>query len=172
MKFTKLFAAAAVAAVAMGSQSAWAATESTEASAAIVAPVEIAEDSALSFGKIAPTATAGTVALSASASPIRTPDNVVLASGGTVTAAKYTISGESGSTVAIVLPTSASTLERDGGEETMTVNNFVDNSLEGLSVYTLGATGVEILVGATLNVGANQAAGIYTGTFSISVDYN
>ena len=27
-------------------------------------------------------------------------------------------------------------------------------------------------VGATLNVGANQAAGSYTGTFSVTVDYN
>ncbi|MDP3783056.1 MAG: DUF4402 domain-containing protein [Sphingopyxis sp.] len=36
---------------------------------------------------------------------------------------------------------------------------------------TLGATGGSFQVGGTLSVGANQAAGDYTGTFNVTADY-
>ena len=52
----------------------------------------------------------------------------------------------------------------------MTVNNFVsslgaDSVLDANGAATLG-------VGATLNVAAQQAAGLYSGSFDVIVAYN
>ena len=39
------------------------------------------------------------------------------------------------------------------------------------ATVTLGATGGSFQVGGTLSVGANQAAGDYTGTFNVTANY-
>jgi len=48
----------------------------------------------------------------------------------------------------------------------MTVDTFVHNAAS-VAPYQLAP--FTLLVGATLNVGANQAVGTYVGTFSITV---
>ena len=53
----------------------------------------------------------------------------------------------------------------------MTVDNFVSDP-DDANPVTLGGAAIELSVGATLNVAANQASGAYTGTFDVRVDYN
>ena len=55
----------------------------------------------------------------------------------------------------------------DGTTTVLTVDTFKSNSTE-----TLSASGTESFqVGATLNVAANQAGGVYTGVFDVTVTY-
>ncbi len=85
----------------------------------------------------------------------------------------FNVTGEPNSTYSVTLPSETLTLTHDGsgtlsGTTTvLTVDTFKSNSNE-----TLSASGTESFqVGATLNVAANQAGGVYTGTFAVTVDY-
>jgi len=71
--------------------------------------------------------------------------------------------------VNIRLPKNPITVKRVGGTQTMTVSNW---TLDGNSnrKVPLSQT-IDFAVGATLTVGANQAPGVYTGTFSVTVQY-
>jgi len=88
--------------------------------------------------------------------------------GGTTTAASFTASGSGSQTYTITLPGSASTLS-DGAAHTMTVDS-VSSSVGGTGTLTAGTQ--TFTVGGTLHVGANQVAGAYTGSFSVTVAYN
>ena len=71
--------------------------------------------------------------------------------------------------VLIKLPSQAVTVTRQGGTETMTVSNL---TLQGLNKRALAALqSFSFRVGGTLNVAANQVEGIYTGTFSVDIQY-
>ena len=149
------------------------ATATANASATIVTPISIVNNVDMNFGNIAvQTSTGGTVALSAAAAASRvaggaggvTLPNVT----GTVTSAKFTVSGTANYTYVITLPSSAVTLT--SGVNTMNATSFI-NSAAG----TLSGTGSEIFyVGATLTVAAAQAAGVYTTStpFPVTVNYN
>lgn len=127
----------------------------------------ISNNRALAFGEVATGPTPGTA--------IVTPAGVRTLTGGVtpgpsggVTSAQFTVTGIPLFTYAITLPGSA---VLTSGGNTMTVNTFTSNpSGTGQLQVILGS---QILtVGATLNVGANQASGTYTGTFNVTVVYN
>jgi uncharacterized protein DUF4402 len=99
---------------------------------------------------------------------VRTPGGgASLGSGAAVTAAAFTVSGQGSATYAITLPASATVTS---GANTMTVNGFTSNPA-GTGTLS-GAGSQNLLVGATLNVGASQATGTYSGTFDVTVTYN
>lgn len=146
-----------------------AATTSANATATIIAPIEITKVDDLAFGNILAAASAGTVELTPEATPTRTPTTVTLpVTTGTVTAAKFTLTGAAGFAYTFTPPASAATLTRVSGSETMTVTPW-SNNLSG-NAGTIG-TNDTIYVGGTLNVGAAQVPGNYTGSFSVSVAY-
>ena len=67
------------------------------------------------------------------------------------------------------LPQNPITVTRVGGTETMTVGNW---TLDGPTNRRIPLnTTFDFAVGATLTVGASQAEGAYTGTFTITVQY-
>ena len=168
MNTKKMFAmGAAAVALVMGS-SAMAATSATgTASATIVTPISISKTTDLSFGKISPSGSLGTVVIANNGTRSRT-GGTVLVTGGTVSQAVFSISGESGLTYDVTLPTSV-TLD-DGASNTMTVDNFTTNiATDGTEAVGSGATTMN--VGATLNVAANQTAGTYSKTFTVTVAY-
>ncbi|MDH3460715.1 MAG: DUF4402 domain-containing protein [Burkholderiaceae bacterium] len=148
--------------------SAFAASDSAQANATIIAPIAIAWVSDLSFGNIIAGA-GGTIAVAAL-------DNAVTLSGvtvpsvpGTRAAAVFNVTGEGTNTYAITLPSTDQTITHTNTVNTMLANAFASNP-SGTGALTGGAQTLK--VGATLNVGAAQLAGVYTGAFTVSVDYN
>jgi hypothetical protein len=150
------------------------ATATATSTATIVTPISIGKDVDMNFGNVAVKA-AGTVVLPANSAPTRTYTGGITFPNvtGTVAAAQFTVSGQNDYTYSISLP-STLTLTRASGTETMVVDNFVSTPTV-TDAGTLSGTGSQILyVGATLNVGAAQAAGVYqnpTG-FNVTVNYN
>jgi hypothetical protein len=144
-------------------------TATATASATIITPIAISKSLDMSFGNVAVSPTiSGTVTL--------TPANVRTITGGvtlpvvagTVNAAKFTVTGLTGSTYSITLPSSALTLT--SGANTMTVTSFTSTPTP---TGTLTGGTQDIYVGATLNVAAAQAAGTYTSAaFPVTVNYN
>lgn len=120
----------------------------------------------LDFGKIAiPAATAGKVRLTASTNAM---SNVTAVSefSGTQQTGKFKIFGTNNATVNTI-SIAASTLTGPG--TAMTINAF---NFSPTAPLTLDATGFrEISYGADLAFASNQAAGTYTGTYTITVNY-
>ncbi|KAF0196210.1 MAG: YapH protein, partial [Bacteroidetes bacterium] len=86
---------------------------------------------------------------------------------GTYNNAIYTATGEPNATYSITLPASTTI---SSGANSMTVNNFTsDPTPTGL---LNGGGSQTINVGATLNVGASQATGNYSGTYDVTIAYN
>ena len=143
---------------------------SATAAANIITPIQISKAADLYFGNIVAGTNPGTVTVSHDG--IRTKSGGVTlptATPGTITAAKFNISGLPSATYSITLPTST-TITKNGGTEQMTIDNFTSDPHE---TGTITTDGTQILaVGATLNVGANQSAGTYEGSFSVTVAYN
>jgi hypothetical protein len=152
------------------------ATTTGNATATVIRPITISNSVDLAFGNVVPSGVAGTLALTAAASTVATPAGGITqpaTTPGTRTAAVFTVGGEGGFTYAITLPSTAQTITGPAAA-TMTVTAFV-SSPTATSTLTgsIGSAGSDTLyVGGTLNVGINQAAGNYTGTFSVTVAYN
>ena len=94
---------------------------------------------------------------------------------GTTDTPLFTVQGTDGKDVTINLPTTAVDLTRVGGTvgvsaDTLTVDNFT-SSATGNEV-TLNAGSATFSVGGTLDIGATQNAGVYEGSFDVSVDYS
>lgn len=71
--------------------------------------------------------------------------------------------------VIVRIPKNPITVTRVGGTETMTVSNW---TLSGNSNRTVAAQEpFAFAVGGTLTVRANQADGLYTGTFAVDIQY-
>jgi spore coat protein U-like protein len=149
---------------------------SAAASAAVLAtPVVVTKTADLSFGKFAAGA-AGSISISTSGE--RTVSGGVLASadGPAMTAAaSFVVSGAAGAGYSITHGGTSSLL-RTGGVETMPMTKFsavgAANGPAGAAGGMLNGGAQTIYVGATLAVAANQAAGAYTGTVSVTVEYN
>ena len=128
--------------------------------------ITISNTASLAFGAVITGTTAGTVVLAPGGGRTFT-GGVVLDAAQTATAAAFNLHGALNAHYVITLPSSI-TVTATGG--TMTVNAF---TCSPTSPGTLDATGAQVLtVGATLNVGANQADGTYNGTFPVTVAYN
>lgn len=137
-----------------------------QAGAIIEIPLTITKDMDLNFGSVVPGSTPGTITVSASASGSRTSTGgASILSQGTFSSACFSVTGGIGASYSITLPNSV-TLSGPGSN-TMTVTGFSENSTN-----TIKSNGTDTFyIGATLNVGAQQAKGTYTGSFNVSVNY-
>lgn len=145
-------------------------TASATASSTIIAPISITKTVDLDFGNVGVSGTAGTVVISPAGVRSATGGVSLPAPAGTVTSASFNVAGQGNYTYAITLPAAALTIT--SGANNMTVNAFTSTPT---ATGTLNAGGTQIVtVGATLNVGASQASGVYTsGTpFDVTVNYN
>ena len=129
----------------------------------IAAPISISAGGDMDFGTMVTTGTAGTVTVTPAG--VRTSVNVDLF-GGFPAAASFDVTGKVDQAYFITLPSSATLTS---GANTMTIDTFTDDA--GASPTLPGGSDT-FNVGATLNVGATQAAGTYSGTFSVTVNYN
>jgi hypothetical protein len=174
MKFSKklfvaLFALAGYS-VTVNAQS----TATATATATVVTPIAITKTSDMSFGNLSvQAATGGTVVLPASGSRSSTSGVTLPATAGTVTPAAFDVTGTAAYTYAITLPSSVTLNHSAGaGTGTMVASSFVSNQTSNIG--TLNGSGSQSFsVGATLTVGAGQAAGVYlSGNFNVTVNYN
>jgi len=157
----KKIALLGAAAVAMISTGANAATVSATAEVDILAPVTLAQTAGLDFGVVAAGAAAGTVTLTP-ASDVRS-CTAGLACVGAANRGAFSVVGASGYTVIIsVAPTT--TLTGVGAPMSLSLTSSTPSVIASGLAQTFH-------VGGTLAVGAAQTAGSYTGTFSVSADY-
>lgn len=142
------------------------ATDAAAAYATIIAPITITNTIDLNFGDVVD----GTGYVTLSTAGVRASDYQAFSGTqvGTVSAASFGITGQGAYTYAITLPTVDVTIT-ETGSDTMIVNAFVSDP-SGTGTLSSGTD--TVLVGATLNVVATQTAGLYTGTFDVTVAYN
>ena len=165
-RLVKVFALVVSAAV--GACPVAAATQTANSQATIVTPLSLVNTDSLRFGSIIPGASAGTVTVDPF-TEARTTTGGVTAYGGAVTAAKFSGLSSNPSHLKIDVPAGSITLTRVGGTETMTANNFGINGDK--NDWITASTVFSFNVGAKLTVGANQVAGTYVGTFTVTVNY-
>ena len=144
-----------------------AATKNATGAATVLKSLSIVKKADLDFGELVVT-TAGTAVLNPVSGAVTTTGTIVPV-GTAGHPATFTATGSKNSVVNIKVPTAAVTLTRVGGGGTMTVSNW---TLDGKSNRKIPLNSAfDFNVGGTLNVGANQPDGTYTGTFTVTVQY-
>jgi hypothetical protein len=139
-------------------------------SATIITPISMSSDVPLAFGNVAVNANAGTVVMTPASPTVRTSTGGVTLpqTTGTYTAAHFIVGGQGNSAFTIGLPTD---ITITSSSNTMHVTTFLSSLTSNSG--TLNSSGVSsFYVGATLNVNATQASGLYSGTFNVTVNYN
>ncbi len=167
-KIIRLWAASLALTCALGVTSgARAATQAGTGKAITLRPLSIVKLRDLDFGRLASGPTAGTVVIDPTTDG-RTTTGGVLAAGGTPLAAQFYTYATGNQTLQVTrgpLPV----LTRGGGGATMAVTQL---TLNGPVLRVIGAAGLlDLRVGGTLAVAANQADGVYSGSFDITVTY-
>jgi len=151
---------------------------SASAAARIVLPIAVGCGN-MNFGLLAPLSNASaTVVLPPQGDPLQDPQNVVVP--GTRTNAspsQCTATGEQNLSYHVNLPAPITLSNGNGGTMplgTFTISNELDNDpLNRLLDVPIGSLGSNAFgLGATLTVGAQQAPGVYTGSFTVTVQYN
>jgi hypothetical protein len=145
---------------------------SAGASAEVIQPISVTKSSDLTFGVVAPTGTAGTVTIDTGGA--RSSVNVDVLPppglGRTFGAATFNVTGQPEFTYSVSLPTSITIAS---STDSMLVDMFTDLATNlGTLVNVLGVGKDSFRVGADLNVGAAQAPGFYSGTFTATVTYD
>ena len=169
MKKFLIFTAAILTTVGVFAQGNPTASATATASANIIQPLEIVKTADLAFGNIASGTSEGTVVIATDGARTSTGGVTLIEAGNVSNAASFDVNGLADASFTIEVPASI-VIETAGGADQMTVDNFV-SSLGADSV--LDANGEATLnVGATLNVSAQQAAGLYSGSFDVIVAYN
>jgi hypothetical protein len=144
-----------------------AATGSATATVVTVRPLTLVKTDDLDFGSLIPSARAGTVIINPT-TDARTATGGVTVAGGSPSAAKFVALGLLNIYSNVTLPTSI-TLARNGGGASMTVSAITTNG-PAARVFP-GTSILDVRIGGTLNVAANQQAGDYSGQFSVTVVY-
>jgi len=145
------------------------ATASATASANIIQPLEIVKTADLAFGNLAAGTTEGTVVMGVDGTRTSTGGVTLVEAGNVSNAASFDVLGFADASFTIDLPASI-VFETEGGADQMTVDAFVSSLGATSTLSALGEATLE--VGATLNVAAQQAAGLYSGSFDVIVAYN
>ena len=159
-----LFAAAALAAIALSAGAANAATATAGAGARIIAPLEISKTTDLYFGTIAPSTTsADKVVVGFDGSRKCGPALTCLTADHT--AASFDVKGEADAVYTVSLPASIWITNANGNS--MQVTDFTGSKASG----TLSNGVDSFTVGGSLDVSVRQAAGKYTGSFVVAVEY-
>ncbi len=144
-------------------------TAAGESVADISRPSTVQRLQDLQFGDIIAGSTVSTVVVNPFSDARSIQTGNATAFGGTVSAARFQVSARPLLYYQISLP-SSTTLTRNGGSQTMLVDNFTLNgaSIRLLPLFTsIG----NFKVGGRLTVGAAQEPGEYEGSFSVTVNY-
>lgn len=141
--------------------------------ATVFRPISITKTADLAFGKvIRPTSGSGTVSLSTSGVLSVTGTGAGALASPAPTTGKFSVSGEGGQSVTVTIPSSftmtsganslsVTTLSAGGGLQTLT------NALGGA-----GSNPTAIVVGGSFPISSTTPPGAYSGTYSVTVQYN
>lgn len=165
--FKTVFAAgSALVALGLGATGAHAATATADATAEILQQVQIAKSGDLNFGTIVPdSAASGVVSIAANAAGTRScAANLTCAGAASVSSASFNVTGANGLNVDVTGLGGLTQLSDGTNNMAITLNG-------SSSVLAMTGSAVPLYVGGNLTVAANQPAGVYSGTFSVSVDY-
>lgn len=163
--FKRAIVGAVAAAVAMSAGTAHAASATGQAKARILRQITLTNTSDLQFATIISGASASTVAVD-TAGAATCGANLVCT--GTTTAANFDIQGTNNAVVLV------------GGDAAVTLTGDLGGTMTADLIYSAnsvtltagpGTVGGSFQVGGTLNVGANQTSGNYTGTFNVTANY-
>lgn len=170
------FGAAAVSvAAAFACDPAYADTKQGDAEVTIVRPLSFVIDDNLDFGSLIPGTVAGTVTMAPTGARTAT-NGIVLVGGGHKPA---TFAGQGIFNQRVDISLGANSIFINGPGPRMRVRTFVVGSTPTAVLTTAplrfriaAASGIFAFpIGATLEVGANQAPGTYSGTWSITLNY-
>lgn len=164
MFFKRAVVGAAVAAVALSAGTAHAASATGTAKAKILRQITLTNTSDLEFATVISGATASTVGVSTAGAVTC---GASLTCTGTTTAANFNIQGTNNAVVLVGGDASVTLNGSLGG----TMNVTLDYSAASVTLANSGPTGGSFQVGGLLSVGANQTDGDYTGTFTVTANY-
>lgn len=133
-----------------------------DVSVRVLQAITVTKSSDLSFGKVLPASAPSTVAIAEDGT--RT-CGTGLKCFGTTTSGGFNVTASTGETVSVSIDTPSITLS-NGGSQTMGVT--LNSSTRTMSLPSGSGS---FRVGGTLSVGANQAAGNYSGQYTVSVAY-
>jgi Mat/Ecp fimbriae major subunit len=158
----KIALAGVAAVAAMSSSAAFADTENATATAQILGAVNLQKFADMDLGTIASSSAAGTVTLP-TASNTRSCSGVTCV--GTATRARFQVVAATNGYIIDISHSPTASLTGPGLAMPLTLQAST------AAVTFNSATLQDIFVGGTLTVGANQAAGTYNGTFTVTADY-
>ncbi len=166
MKNNKLLTAASLAVLSTGLYSAVASAASVTANALanVITPLAIAESNGMDFGDVSVGTAGGTIVLDTTGGRSVTGDAEAV-TGGTQAAGVYNVTGSGTKAYSISFPANA-TISSAGNN--MTVDNFTHDA--GVTPALSGGADT-FNVGARLNINPSQPAGAYTGTYTLTVNY-
>lgn len=152
-------------------------SETAKAEANILRPLSFFKTKDLEFGRIIAGSSAGTVRIYPNGTRTTSGGVTVIGSASEYNPASYAGMGQPGRYVIIAGPTSINITNATG--QRMTVRNFEIGSTPTAilsptftNFRIASSTGIfEFPVGATLDVGANQAQGAYTGSYTVTLYY-
>lgn len=140
-------------------------SKSTTGSVTIVTPLALAKNAELVFGNVYRPATGAGSATVTMPTSSDTPTGSTLASGGpTRSRAAFTVTGEVGKAYSVTVPANFTMTRSGGGSLVVTLNS-------SKATGTLTAGTDTFHVGGSFALADNTAAGDYSGTFNVQVDY-
>lgn len=154
-------------------------TTSGTVNVAVVERFGLVKTGDLSFGDLAVGATGGTVIVTTAGA--RSSTGGVVLYGGSHSPAAFSGFGNPNRQVIITFGAPSILITRSGGSQTMTVDSFTPNPTGSGGLNQLGNSGRHRIttstglftfnVGARLIVAGSQTPGTYSGTFSVTVNY-
>ncbi len=153
-------------------------TSSAEAETIVVVPLTLIKVKDLDFGKIVPGTIDGIITLRPNGTILTTGGILVLS--GTTQPAEFEGAGVGDQGMVIKLDRNFYDLTRDGGTETMrlrrlragtTPQTALTRNFTAMNNFSVDGA-FAFSVGGQLLVAANQAPGIYSGEFEVTVEYN
>lgn len=139
--------------------------------AKVIRPISIAKLQDLQFGSVTrPSSGSGTLTLTPGGVASVTGTNVRRFPSPAATAAQFTVAGEGGQAVTVSVPSSV-TLSGSSGSVTATLSN-TGGGAQVLSGSTGTAGSVQVNVGGTVPLSGTSALGTFTGTVTVTVQYN
>ncbi|AOL24823.1 protein of unknown function (DUF4402) [Erythrobacter litoralis] len=152
-------------------------TGSSDARTLVVTPLSFVKDTDLDFGQIIASGTAGTVTMDVDGNMTTT--GGVTAAGGNPLPARFWGYGTFNQTLLINVDRNSYLLTREGGTETMRLDQVAIGSRPPIQIRTnprrfriANPDGFfAFTIVGRLRVGANQPSGIYRGEFTVTLEY-